>query len=129
MAQDPRDATPIAMRPIDPHVIALFGITGDLARRKLLPGLFHLYQVGLLPEFRIVGCTRGEEADDATRALAREAVENCGHIEPTDEEWAGFAPRLTSVDITAGPKPLASVVREEQAKLGEGARLLHYLSV
>jgi glucose-6-phosphate 1-dehydrogenase len=32
------------------HVIVLFGATGDLARRKLLPGLFHLFAAGLLPD-------------------------------------------------------------------------------
>jgi glucose-6-phosphate 1-dehydrogenase len=41
------------------HVIVVFGATGDLARRKLLPGLFHLAAAGLLPErYRIVGTAR-----------------------------------------------------------------------
>jgi glucose-6-phosphate 1-dehydrogenase len=45
----PRNESP---RP-DNHVIVLFGATGDLAKRKLLPGWFHLYAAGLLPkEFR-----------------------------------------------------------------------------
>src|SRR6266702_3927397 len=40
----------------DNHVIVLFGATGDLAKRKLLPGLFHLHAAGLLPkEYRIIG--------------------------------------------------------------------------
>ena len=44
-----------ARRP-DDHVIVMFGATGDLAKRKLLPGLFHLAEVGLMPErYRIVG--------------------------------------------------------------------------
>jgi glucose-6-phosphate 1-dehydrogenase len=43
----------------DDHVIVLFGATGDLARRKLLPGLFRLFVAGLLPDrFRIVGSAR-----------------------------------------------------------------------
>ena len=45
---------------LDPHVIVLFGATGNLARRKLLPGLLHLAQVGLLPECRIVGTALDE---------------------------------------------------------------------
>ena len=40
--------------PATPHVIVLFGATGDLARRKLLPGLFHLSRAGMLPDCRIV---------------------------------------------------------------------------
>ena len=40
----------------DNHVIVLFGATGDLAKRKLLPGFFHLHAAGLLPkEYRIIG--------------------------------------------------------------------------
>ena len=47
----------------DPHVIVLFGATGDLARRKLLPGLHHLFRAGLLPEqFRIIGSAPPEFA-------------------------------------------------------------------
>ena len=48
---------------LPPHVIVLFGATGDLARRKLLPGLFHLSRADLLPECRIVA-TSLEELDD-----------------------------------------------------------------
>src|SRR5829696_3282031 len=59
----------------DDHVVVLYGATGDLARRKLLPGLFHLAEAGLMPErFRIIGTTRQELADDDFRALAKEAV-------------------------------------------------------
>jgi glucose-6-phosphate 1-dehydrogenase len=45
-----------SIRTPDDHVIVLFGATGDLAKRKLLPGIFHLAEAGLMPErFRIVG--------------------------------------------------------------------------
>jgi len=47
-----------------PHVIVLFGATGDLAARKLLPGLLHLSQSGLLPDFRIVGTSLSELTDE-----------------------------------------------------------------
>ena len=50
-----------------PTVFVLFGATGDLARRKLLPGLFHLAEAGLLPErFGILGmlqCNYGNNPD------------------------------------------------------------------
>ena len=54
-ANDPHDAPSGAIAPLEPHVIVLFGATGDLARRKLLPGLLHLSRAGLMSEFRIVG--------------------------------------------------------------------------
>ena len=41
---------PTARPTPDNHVIVIFGITGDLARRKILPGLYHLAVAGLLPE-------------------------------------------------------------------------------
>ena len=50
-----------------PHVIVLFGATGDLAARKLLPGLLHLSQSGLLPDFRIVGTSLSELTDEEFR--------------------------------------------------------------
>jgi len=128
-AHDGTDARPLSLAPIDPHVIVLFGVTGDLARRKLLPGLFHLYAVGLLPDFRIVGCFRGGSSDEEFRALAREAADSCGDDQPTDERWDPFAARLASADITEGPEALAAAVEAERAELGDGARLLHYLSV
>ncbi|HXR30270.1 MAG TPA: hypothetical protein VN752_03935 [Solirubrobacterales bacterium] len=66
----------------DDHVIVLFGATGDLARRKLLPGMFHLAEAGLMPErFFIIGVSRSELDDGEFRALAREAVKECGRGE------------------------------------------------
>jgi glucose-6-phosphate 1-dehydrogenase len=128
-AHDAADARPVSMRPIDPQVIVLFGATGDLARRKLIPGLYHLYAVGLLPEFRIVGCFRGESTIPEFQGLAREAAMEHGHDEPSDEEWDPFADRLSVADITKGPEELAAAVAEQQQSLGESTRILHYLSV
>ena len=52
-----------------PHVVVLFGATGDLARRKLLPGILHLSRSGLLPDWRLVGASRHELDDDGFREL------------------------------------------------------------
>ena len=60
MGPEPTDIPTSLIAPLRPHVIVLFGATGDLARRKLLPGLFHLSQAGLLPECRIVGTSLDE---------------------------------------------------------------------
>jgi Glucose-6-phosphate dehydrogenase, NAD binding domain len=69
-----------AQRP-DNHVIVLFGATGDLAGRKLLPGLFHLHAAGLLPrEYRVIGSAPPSFAmtDDQFRAHATDAVGKFG---------------------------------------------------
>ena len=50
---DPVDIDTRLITPLEPHVIVLFGASGDLARRKLLPGLFHLAQARLLRDYRI----------------------------------------------------------------------------
>src|SRR6187200_2523580 len=55
------------------HVIVLFGALGDLARRKLLPGLFHLDQAGLMPTgYKIIGTSRRGGSDDDFRRVARD---------------------------------------------------------
>ena len=61
--------------PLPPHVVVLFGGTGDLARRKLLPGLFHLSRAGLLPECRIVATSLDDLDDAEYHELARAACD------------------------------------------------------
>src|SRR4051812_41871201 len=79
---------------VEPHVIVLFGATGDLSRRKLLPGLTYLAQSSLTPDIQVVGTSLDDMDDDAFRAFAREAVEKFGTRELTDEQWSTFAERL-----------------------------------
>ena len=76
----PRDVAATALPPLASHVIVLFGATGDLAKRKLLPGLLHLAHAGLIPDCRIVGTSLEDLDDDAFRALAREACERFGRL-------------------------------------------------
>ena len=61
------------MTPLRPHLMVLFGGTGDLARRKLLPGLFHLSQAGLLPECRSLNTSLDPPDDAGFRARTRAA--------------------------------------------------------
>ncbi len=112
------------------HVIVLFGASGDLAKRKLLPGLFHLNEAGLMSrEFRIVGCSRNELSDDAFRRLAREAVVRFGRRDATDEAWEPFAAKLTYVGTGEGLGGLVKTVEAAMNEIGGEPRLLHYLSV
>src|SRR5215510_658398 len=78
------------------HVIVLFGATGDLARRKLLPGLFRLAKAGLLPDrYRIVATSRGTMSDTEFRAFAYQAVTQFTHTIPDEDEWDAFATALS----------------------------------
>ena len=79
----------------EPHVIVLFGATGDLARRKLIPGLFHLQQVGLMPEdYRIIGSTLEDLDDDAFREHARGALDEFCRMDVGGDDWEAFSARL-----------------------------------
>ena len=61
-----------------PYVIVLFGATGDLAKRKLLPGLLRLTQAGLLPEARIVGTSLEEiDTEEFVRRAYGASAESC----------------------------------------------------
>jgi glucose-6-phosphate 1-dehydrogenase len=115
--------------PLAPHVIVLFGATGDLAKRKLLPGLAYLQQSKFAPDVRIIGSATEELTCDEFRARARDAVETFGTHRMSDEEWAQFADRLEYVPVTAGPEALAAAVKAAEEKLGPDACRLHYLSV
>ncbi|KUF12390.1 glucose-6-phosphate dehydrogenase [Pseudoponticoccus marisrubri] len=65
--------------PVDPFDLVIFGGTGDLARRKILPGLFRRFCSGQMPEeARITGAARSEMDDDAYRALVGEAIREFG---------------------------------------------------
>ncbi|HYV01618.1 MAG TPA: glucose-6-phosphate dehydrogenase [Actinomycetota bacterium] len=87
----------MAMKPAEPQAVVIFGASGDLTRRKLLPAFFHLFVERLLPEgFAIVGYARTEMSDGEFRARAREAVAEFGKCDPS-EEWDEFAGHLSYV--------------------------------
>src|ERR1700738_2564932 len=65
---------PPGVGPQYPQVVVLVGATGDLARRKLLPGLFHLSSSGFIPGYRIIGVSLDDLDDDGFRRLARDAL-------------------------------------------------------
>jgi glucose-6-phosphate 1-dehydrogenase len=114
---------------VDPHVIVLFGATGDLAKRKLIPGLAYLDQSDLAPDIQIIGTSLEDLTVDEFREMARHAVDEFGTHKLTDEQWTRFAEVLSYVPQGAGPDALAAAVAEAEAKLGPEARRLHYLSV
>ena len=98
------------MTPAD-HVIVLFGATGDLARRKLLPGLFRLDQAGLMPDrYRIVGTSRAPLDRDGFRRFAREAVHEFGGVS-ANGEWDAFARKLSYDDSFAAEHELEAYER------------------
>jgi glucose-6-phosphate 1-dehydrogenase len=115
---------------IPPHVIVLFGATGDLARRKLLPGLAHLAASALAPNIRVVGASLEDMSDEDFRAFAHTAIGEFGKHRLTDEQWNAFAGSLRYVNSRSGPETLAKAVAAAEEELGGGeVHRLHYLSI
>ncbi|MCL3819787.1 glucose-6-phosphate dehydrogenase [Aeromicrobium wangtongii] len=113
----------------EPHLIVLFGATGDLARRKLLPGIMHLLQSGLVPDSRIIGVSMDDFDDDDFREFAEKAYREFSTREIDDQKWRDFAPKLSYINVKAGPDALAKAAGVLEADLGGSPRRLHYLSV
>ena len=113
--------------------IVIFGGTGDLAQRKLLPALFQLACKGRLPEgLRILGFARGEYSDDGYRELMGNGVREIGELAARTEEWSTFARNLFYVRGDMGvPEDyvrLGSRLEELEAP-GDSRNRLFYLSV
>lgn len=116
-------------RSVDPHVVVLFGATGDLARRKLIPGLAYLDQSELAPHIEIVATSLEDMSRDEFLELATAAIDEFGTHKLSNEEWEGWAQTVTYVPQSAGPEALAAAVESAEKKLGPDVRRLHYLSV
>jgi glucose-6-phosphate 1-dehydrogenase len=72
--------------PVHPTTLVVFGATGDLARRKLLPALYNLAHEGALPErFNLIGVSRSDKAHEDYRAEAAEAIRRFSRRAPDDE--------------------------------------------
>jgi glucose-6-phosphate 1-dehydrogenase len=112
-----------------PQVVVLFGATGDLAQRKLLPGLFHLVSAGFIPACRIIGVSLDDLEALSFRTTARGALDRFATRQTGNETWAAFSEILDYVPISAGPAALREAVDRARGSLGEESRLLHYLSV
>ena len=81
---------------VEPCSIVIFGATGDLTARKLVPALYHLFREKQMPaEFRIVGFARREKDDAAWRTELRAALDQFSRTQPVDEAvWQKFAANL-----------------------------------
>ncbi len=115
--------------PRHPQVVVLVGATGDLSRRKLLPGLFHLASRGFIPGCRIVGVSLEDIDADAFRALARAALDQFSARPVAEADWSAFAATLDYVPIAAGPARLRDAVEAAERLLEGESRRIHYLSV
>jgi glucose-6-phosphate 1-dehydrogenase len=118
----------------EPCALVLFGATGDLMRRKLVPALYNLLVDDLLPErFAIVAVARKEVDRNELLARLRDSAERYSRRAIDDEAWARLAGAISTVAADAGAADGLAPLREHLARVDkefgiEGNRLL-YLAV
>jgi glucose-6-phosphate 1-dehydrogenase len=112
--------------------IVLFGASGDLTQRMVLPAIFRLARRGLLsPAFRLIGYARTRMTDDQFRGLMRTAVMRAP-VEGDEAAWSDFAAHLSYIPAEYDGNNLQGYTelarKFEQPDRGAGARRLFYLA-
>ncbi len=122
-------------RTAEPCVVVIFGASGDLTKRKLVPALYRLVQERLVPaEFAIVGLARTEMTDENFRQKMKESVEQFSEARHVDEEvWHSFAQGIyyLTADIgnAADYQKLAELLERIDKERGTAGNRVFYLSV
>ncbi|OMQ15167.1 glucose-6-phosphate dehydrogenase [Modestobacter sp. VKM Ac-2676] len=113
-------------------MFVLYGATGDLARRMVLPAFFQLAQHGLLPdEWRLIGSGRGERTDEEFVDHVRGSLTEFGPS-PDEGPWEEFSARLRFAGggfTVEDPGQLLDAVAKARAEVGDEAQVVHYLSL
>ena len=126
MVPRPRTSSPA------PTVFVLFGATGDLAKRMVLPAFYRLAIEGLLPrQWRLVGNGRGDVAHEDFRAHVHGALTEFGP-KPEKDQWDEFAQRVFFAGggfSSDDPGSLLDVLAKARESLGGEPQLIHYLAV
>jgi glucose-6-phosphate 1-dehydrogenase len=109
--------------PVAPTNLVIFGATGDLARRKLLPAIYNLAHEGALPEhFNLIGISRGELTNDAYREIAAESIRAFSRTPPDGAVLAGLLDELRYVPGAFGDERVYASLSRELEELDDGAR-------
>jgi glucose-6-phosphate 1-dehydrogenase len=117
-----------------PSTLVLFGATGDLAARKLLPAVYDLLADGRLPErFRLLAVVRGGQDDASFRARARDAIDAHARRALDERLWEALEPRIGVVAGSYGTpelyEALAARLEAGDAEDGEPSQRLFYLAI
>ena len=126
----PRD--PPALRVRDPLTIVIFGATGDLTQRKLLPALFAMYQHGFLPDaFAIVAFARREFTDDSFREAMAEAIAKFSRLRAHPSRIREFCAHITyhRGDMEGGQECYDRLFDRLQDTAAFPPNQLYYLSI
>jgi glucose-6-phosphate 1-dehydrogenase len=118
----------------DPCAFVLFGATGDLAHRKVMPAIYQLWRTNLLPaEFSLVAVARRPYTDETFAAEVRSSIEKYSRVQPIDEDaWEELAKRITYQPLDFGDDSgfdrLGSRLEELDAERGTAGNRLFYLA-
>lgn len=116
-----------------PTVLVIFGASGDLTKRKLMPAIFNLALDNLLPtDFHLIGFGRKEIGDDAFRDILTEAVREFSRREPDDDILQRIAEVSTycagGYDDAEAFKALQKKIDQCEKKLGRSMQSVFYIS-
>jgi glucose-6-phosphate 1-dehydrogenase len=119
--------------PVHPTTLVIFGATGDLAHRKLLPAIYNLAHEGALPEgFNLIGISRSEMSDDDYRAVAREAIATYSRRPPDEQVLEKLLERVRYVPGTFDEDSVFEQLKGQLAEFDEEAGIafnrIFYLS-
>jgi len=118
----------------DPNAFVLFGATGDLAHRKVMPAIYQLLRANLLPaEFSVVAVARRPYTDEAFRAEVRTSLDKYSRVVPIDEtQWTELAKRITYQQLDfaddAGYDRLCERLDALDVERGTSGNRLYYLA-
>ncbi len=118
----------------DPCAMVIFGASGDLAQRKLIPALYALAVRRLLPEhFGVVGVSRSEESTEDYVARMCEAVREHARDEFRQDVWDSLAAgmRYVAADVSqpGGADPIVAALDELDAERGTAGNRMYYLAI
>jgi glucose-6-phosphate 1-dehydrogenase len=130
--RDPRDRR--LVRVAAPSALVLFGVTGDLAKKKLLPAMYDLVNRGLLPpSFALVGFGRRDWSHEQFREVVRESVEAHARTPFQEDVWRQFASGVRFVrgefDEDKAYEALKSTLKELDVHSGTRGNHAFYLSI
>jgi glucose-6-phosphate 1-dehydrogenase len=118
----------------DPSILVLFGATGDLAHRKVIPALYQLWRTNLLPhEFVLLAVGRRPYDDEGFRAEIHKSLEGFSRVKPLDEDaWRSFAAHITyerlDFDDPKGFDALTTRLEKIDEEQGTRENHLYYLA-
>src|ERR671914_1645265 len=119
--------------PVHPTTLTIFGASGDLSRRKLLPAIYNLAHEGALPErFNLVGVSRRDQSDEDFRSFARESIQEFSRREADSQVLEGLLERLSylgfSFDDQTGYTRLGEAIEALDAGSSQPLNRAFYLS-